>query len=108
LFTFTIDGGQTIKGFNEAVKWLKIGDKKVVKIAAKDAYGPKNIETKMKDFQQFIDAGIKVAVWETINIWNGWSIDIIAIKGDDVTITNPHPLAGKELNFEIELKYFVN
>jgi FKBP-type peptidyl-prolyl cis-trans isomerase 2 len=62
----------------------------------------------MEDFQQFKDAGITVAVGETIQIWRGGSIEIIDIQGDVVTITNPHQLGWKELNFEIELKYFVN
>jgi FKBP-type peptidyl-prolyl cis-trans isomerase 2 len=62
----------------------------------------------MEDFQQFKDAGITVAVGEVIQIGRGGSIEIIDIQGDVVTITNPHQLAGKELNFEIELKYFVN
>jgi peptidyl-prolyl cis-trans isomerase B (cyclophilin B) len=108
LFTFVIDGGQTIKWFNEAIKGLKIWETQIVKIAPEDAYGPANIETKMEDFQQFKDAGITVAVGETIQIWRGGSIEIIDIQGDVVTITNPHQLGWKELNFEIELKYFVN
>lgn len=108
LFTFIIDGGQTIKWFNEAVKGLKIWDTQVVKIAPEDAYGAKYIKTKMEDFQVFKDAWIKVEIGEIIEIWRGWNIEVIDIQWDEVTITNPHQLGGKELNFEIELKYFVN
>ena len=39
---FTVGGGQVIKGFDEGVKGMQVGDKKTVEIEVQDAYGEKN------------------------------------------------------------------
>ncbi len=38
---FTVGSGQVIKGFDDGVKGMNIGDKKTVEIASTDAYGEK-------------------------------------------------------------------
>ena len=39
---FTLGTGQVIKGFDEGVKGMNVGDKKTVEINAGDAYGEKD------------------------------------------------------------------
>ena len=39
---FTVGGGQVIKGFDEGVKGMQVGDKRTVEIEVQDAYGEKN------------------------------------------------------------------
>src|SRR3954468_19141562 len=41
---FTVGSGQVIKGFDEGVKGMKVGDKKTVEIHVSDAYGEKSEE----------------------------------------------------------------
>ena len=110
-FDFTIDQQWIITGFSEAVKWMKIWDKKTVKLAPSEAYGeydenntqtiPKNLLT------TFVDAGIKLEKWNTLPTERG-NFLIKDVTGTGVIIDTNHSLAGKELNFELELKYFVN
>lgn len=110
-FDFTIDQQGIITGFSDAVKWMKIGDKKTVKLAPKDAYweyDDNNVQTVPKSLlQTFVDAGIKLEKWNTLPTERG-NFPIKDVTDADVIIDINHPLAGKELNFELELKYFVN
>jgi peptidylprolyl isomerase len=110
-FDFTIDQQWIITGFSEAVKGMKIWDKKTVKLAPSDAYWeydenntqiiPKKLLT------TFVDAGIKLEKWNTLPTERG-NFLIKDVNETDVIIDTNHSLAGKELNFELELKYFVN
>lgn len=110
-FDFTIDQQWIITGFSEAVKWMKIWDKKTVKLAPKDAYweyDENNTQNVPKELlQTFIDAGIKLEKWNTLPTERGNFI-IKDVTETEVIIDVNHSLAGKELNFELELKYFVN
>jgi peptidylprolyl isomerase len=90
---------------------MKIGDKKTVQLAPKDAYweyDESNTQSVPKsELQTFIDAGIKLEAWNVLPT-SQWEFKIISVTDTHVTIDVNHPLAGKELNFELELKYFVN
>src|ERR671917_452869 len=41
---FTVGGGQVIKGFDQGVMGMQVGDKRTVEIPVVDAYGEKNDE----------------------------------------------------------------
>ncbi len=41
---FTVGSGQVIKGFDEGVRGMNVGDRKTVEIASADAYGQKEEE----------------------------------------------------------------
>jgi peptidyl-prolyl cis-trans isomerase B (cyclophilin B) len=105
---FTVDQQWIIPGFSNAVKWMKIWDSKSIIIEAIDAYGEENITLTMQDFQQFKDAWIEIAKGEIITVGEWVTTTIIDIQWNTVIATNPHQLAGQQLFFEIELKYFVN
>ncbi len=111
VFDFRIDQPWIITGFSEAVKWMKIWDKKTVKLAAKDAYweyDKNKTETVEKtQLQTFIDAWIKLEKWNVLPTPQG-EFKIVSTTDTHVVIDVNHHLAGKELNFELELKYFVN
>jgi len=106
-FKFQVGKGMVIKGFDDALSGMNVGDKKKVDIAPEDAYGEKNdknIFTVAKDMFPK-DAEIeKGAVFE-MHGEQGQVIPVVVVDENEkeVSIDANHPLAGKALTFEIEL-----
>lgn len=104
---FTIGDGRLIPGFEKAVIGMNAGETKTIILSPEEAYGPYLEElTADVDISQF-PAHIKPEVGLHLQIRqdNGSFIDVIITKisGSTVTLDANHPLAGKELTFDIEL-----
>lgn len=107
-FEFLVGAKEVIKGFEDAVRKMKIGDKTTVKIPPEQAYGPHIDKMVVAVPRQTIrlDAELKPGQRLEMTLPEGTVriITIVSIKGDAVTIDLNHPLAGKTLEFEVELK----
>lgn len=104
---FTIGDGRLIPGFEKAVIGMNTGETKTIILSPEEAYGPYLEElTADVDISQF-PPHIKPEVGLHLQIRqdNGSFIDVIITKisGSTVTLDANHPLAGKELTFDIEL-----
>lgn len=104
---FTIGDGRLIPGFEKAIIGMNTGETKTVSLLPEDAYGPYLEElTADVDISQF-PPHIKPEVGLHLQIRqdNGSVVDVIITKiaGTTVTLDANHPLAGKELTFDIEL-----
>ena len=104
---FQVGIGQMIKGFDEAVRGMGLGEVKVVTIPSSKAYGPVQPEA-FKDFPR--DAFGENHDLQVDGVVQGQSPDgqpmmarISALDKATVTLDLNHPLAGKDLIFEIEL-----
>lgn len=110
-FDFTIGQEWIITGFSNAVKGMKIWDRKTVTLSPSEWYGEHDDSitqsVPMSELQTFIDAGVKLEAWNVLPTPQG-EIMILSVTETEVIIDANHPLAGKNLNFEIELNYFVN
>lgn len=108
---FEVLSGNMIKGFDEWVVGMKIGEKKTLNIKAKDAYGeydPTRIqETNKSDLKQFEDAGYKLEVGTKLPTGYG-EFEIKEVGKDTVKIDLNHFLASKDLIFEVEMVEFRN
>jgi cyclophilin family peptidyl-prolyl cis-trans isomerase/FKBP-type peptidyl-prolyl cis-trans isomerase 2 len=104
--SFQVWAKQMIAWFDAWVVGMKIWDKKTLKLAPKDAYGEydaKNIQDIPKDqLKSFTDAWIKLEVWTELPT-QMWNLKIIKVTDKIVTIDANNPMAGKTLNFDIEL-----
>lgn len=104
---FTCMTGMMIPGFDEAVNTMAKGEKRTVHIPAADAYGERD-ESKVAtlDFSMLPGAD-KLEVGQDIRVATAQGIPMPCkvVEKDDSTVTLDmnHPLAGKDLNFEIEL-----
>ena len=69
---FAIDDGKLLKGFNDAVKDLGVGEKTKVKLEAKEAYGEYNVPP----LTFIIDKNVELGVYdeEITNLYNHKSI----------------------------------
>ncbi len=104
---FTLGASQVIPGFEDAVMGMSVGEKKTVTIPAGKAYGQRN-EALVKSIDRSNFAPgieLKVGLMMRLTMDNNESI-IVQITGLDdkeVTLDANHPLAGKDLTFDITL-----
>ena len=103
---FQVGAGQMIPGFDSAVVGMKIWDKKTVTLLPKDAYGErdeKNLQVVPKEqLKSFTDAWVKLEKWAILET-QIWDIEILDSDETTVTLDWNHPMAGKTLNFDIEM-----
>jgi peptidylprolyl isomerase len=106
---FIVGGRQVIDGFDDAVLGMKPGDRKTVHIPAEKAYGPVNqellIRKKKSEFPPAIkpEIGMRLQLRHPSGSMLGVSVVEIRDFDDLITLDGNHPLAGKDLVFEIEL-----
>jgi len=104
---FTVGTGQVIKGFDEGVKGMEVGEKKTVEIPAEDAYGSRQeemvIDFPLSNFPP--DITPEVGMTLQMHNENGQELPVMvtAVNADTVTLDANHPLAGQELIFDIEI-----
>ena len=96
---------QIIPALEEQLKGMLIGQKKNVKLAAKDAYG--DVESKMiMDVPKKEVAHLQIEVGSFLQLQLQDSIKVVRvakITDDTVTLDGNHPLAGQDLEFDVEL-----
>ena len=104
---FTVGNGQVIKGFDDALIDMKVGDKKTVNIPVDNAYGPRNDDMMMEypksDFPADMQPVVGLELHMSDNAGNVFPVVIADVKDDVVILDANHPLAGEDLVFEIEL-----
>jgi len=102
---FTVGKGDVIAGFDLAVTGLKVGQSKKVHIEPKDAYGERSdqyiITVPAAEAPQGLTVGQKVQL-------GGRPATVTKIGPEGVTVDANHELAGKALNFEVQLVSFDN
>ena len=104
---FTVGSGQVIKGFDEAVLGMKMGEEKKFTLSPAEAYGesdPKRFQTvPRKNLPS--DQEPKVGMMLVVGSPEGRKMraTISEITEETVTLNLNHPLAGKELTFAIKL-----
>src|SRR5699024_2562290 len=99
--------GQVIKGFDEGVKGMQVGEKKTVEIAVDDAYGQKSTEMIFEFPKTQFPDDMTPEVGQQLMMSNGsgqsFPVTITEVKEESVLLDANHPLAGQDLIFNIEL-----
>ena len=104
---FILGDGKLLKGFNDVVEGLKIGETKKVDLEAKEAYGEyideAIITVKKSEFPKDMEFVIKGVVQGQDAQGRPIQGQITKIEEEEVELNMNHPLAGEDLAFEIEL-----
>lgn len=104
---FTVGAGQMIKGFDDALPGMIVGDKKTISIQPEDAYGQRSedaiIPFPLENVPQ--DMKLESGMMLTLSNQHGQPVPVVVIEvtEDVVMLDANHFLAGKELVFDIEL-----
>ena len=104
---FTCMAGQMIKGFDEAVRDMEVGQTVNIHLEPKDAYGERRMDMvqtlpiKALPGSESLNVGDRVSLRAS----NGMPVPAkVTDKDKDmITFDLNHEMAGKALNFEIEL-----
>ncbi|WP_121355264.1 FKBP-type peptidyl-prolyl cis-trans isomerase [Flavisolibacter nicotianae] len=104
---FTVGAGQMIKGFDEGVKGMQVGEKKTVEIGADEAYGQREagnlIEFPKDQFPQGMDPQVGMQLMLSNDQGQQFPVVVAEVKENAVVLDANHPLAGQDLIFDIEM-----
>lgn len=107
----TLGSGTVIRGVEDALMGMSVGETKELKIAPADAYGPRREELVIQVEKTEFPPHITPREGMALNL-KGPEEEVIPaviaeVSEESVTIDANHPLAGKALTFHIELAEIV-
>ncbi len=104
---FTVGAGEVITGFDSAVVGMQPGETRKVTVDPEEAYGPHNPEMVAEVERSLIpeDHRLQIGGFLEVSLESGNTLEVQIVELNDTTVKLDanHPLAGKELHFEIEL-----
>ena len=104
---FTLGEGQVIPGFEKAVEGLEVGEKTTTQIPPTEAYGPRSDELVLTVQRDQFPEGVEPAVGQGFEMRTDEGrtvrVRVTGTDGDTVEVDANHPLAGRELIFDLEL-----
>ena len=104
---FEVGSGMIIPGLDVALPGMTVGEKKKVEIGSGDAYGPINPEMQQAVPRDGIPADIPLEPGIQLQMQTpdgqAMPVTVLAVTDTEVTLDANHPLAGKDLTFDIEL-----
>jgi FKBP-type peptidyl-prolyl cis-trans isomerase 2 len=102
---FKVGAGEVIKGFDEGVVGMKVGDKKQLDIKSGDAYGEHNaalINTIPRDGLNLdTEPEVDMSLLMQLPDGNQIPVAITKVTPDSITLDANHPLAGQRLIFDV-------
>jgi FKBP-type peptidyl-prolyl cis-trans isomerase SlyD len=105
-FVFLQGYNNIIPGLEKALMGLKVGDKKFVDVKAEEAYGQYDQNLRMTvPREQFGDQMPEIGRQVQLSSATGqpFLASIVAIQNNQVMLDANHPLAGKNLFYEVEI-----
>lgn len=104
---FTIGGNEIIPGLEQAVVGMETGESKTVNVPTEKAFGPYRNELVQVVNRDIIPDDMEPKEGKTIEALSEsgakLEVTIKEVSPSTVTLDANHPLAGKDLRFEIQL-----
>ena len=105
--SFTVGAGQMIPGFDASVEGMEIGETKEISLDPDEAYGSHNPQAIQDIEKSVIPEEFEFSVGLQVQGQTGDGRPLIGVilseQESTVTLDFNHPMAGKELNFKLEL-----
>lgn len=103
----TLGAGMVIPGFEQAIVGMTVGDQKTAEIPVDDAYGPRRDELVMDVPRTQLPDGMDPKPGEQLRMQtpDGQAVPVTVAGTTDeaIKIDANHPLAGKDLTFDLLL-----
>ncbi|MCG1036760.1 FKBP-type peptidyl-prolyl cis-trans isomerase [Polaribacter sargassicola] len=103
----TLGQGQLIPGFEQALIDMKLNEKKTITIAKEDAYGDVNEsliqEVDKANLPQDMEPKVGMGLVSKSPDGQEMNLMIVEVKDQSVVIDGNHPLAGRDLVFDLEV-----
>lgn len=103
---FKLGEGMVISGFDNAVMGMKVGESKDILIPVEEAYGPHRTDLVLDVERSNLPAGLDPEIGDELELeqnGNEFTVRVTLTTADTITLDANHALAGKALNFNIEL-----
>ena len=105
--TFQLGKGMVVPGFETAVTGMAVGEKKTVTFPSEEAYGPRLEQLTFTVPRENLPPGYDPKEGEMLRMEtkDGRQMDVLVTSADaaGVRLDANHPLAGKDLTFDVEL-----
>ena len=105
--SFELGSGQIIPGFERAVMGMAPGETKTFTIPSEEAYGPRREDQIVEVDRSILPEDIDPSVGQQLKVQqaNGATavVRVQDITESTIVLDANHPLAGKDLTFEVEL-----
>lgn len=105
--TFELGAGKVIPGFEAAVVGMQEGETKTAHIPADEAYGPYQQEMVITIPRDQFPPDIEPQVGQQLELRSSnndtFAVRVKEVSDSAVTLDGNHPLAGENLNFDIQL-----
>lgn len=104
---FIMGDGQVIPGLEKAILGMNPGESKTIKVPMDEAYGPRREEMILVADRNEFPVHMKPEAGELVEMRHQdgrrITVTVIHISESSVTLDANHPLAGKDLTFDIQL-----
>jgi len=96
--------GLLIPGFEQGLQGMAVGEKKTITIPSENAYGPIREDMTQEVEKQYVPEGISVGQRLVAQGPQGEMYVLVTeVKENTVVLDGNHPLAGKDLIFDLEV-----
>jgi FKBP-type peptidyl-prolyl cis-trans isomerase SlpA len=104
---FTLGQGQLIPGFEKGLIDMELNEKKTITVAKEEAYGDVNKdliqEVKKTELPQDMTPEVGMGLVSKSPDGQEMNLMVIEVKDESIVIDGNHPLAGKDLVFDLEV-----
>jgi len=102
---FKVGAHQVIKGFEDGVIGMEVGEEKEVTISEDEAYGPKTDDLIKKVPRASMPKDLQAGMGIVMKTSQGQNIPakVVEVTDEDVTVDINHPLSGQTLIFKIKI-----
>ena len=104
---FTLGQGQLIPGFEKGLIDMRLNEKKTITIAKEEAYGEINKdliqEVKKTELPQDMEPAVGMGLVSKSPDGQEMNLMVVEVKEESIVIDGNHPLAGKDLIFDLEV-----
>ena len=109
---FTVGSGSVIKGFDDGVQGMTVGEKKTIEIPCLEAYGLEDPSMIIEFPKDRLPEDLIPEIGMQLNMNNAegqqFPVVISEITDENIVLNANHPLAGKDLIFDLELVEIVD